>query len=309
MIASAIDIGTNSIRCLIAKVEEGRMSPLFREARITRLGESLAAEMELQEGAIERTLKVISEYRDSIEILGSANNLRVVATSAVRDASNQDEFLREVSECCGYDVEVITGEQEAELSFKGAVFNNEEAFVSNRPTLVIDIGGGSTEIIVGSHEEILFTQSLDVGCVRLFELFLHHDPPSLSEVKALRDYLWQKTQGLAETINAYYPGRAIGLAGTLSTLTQIKQQLKVHNPERIHGSFLSRADVNTIYDQLVKLPTNTRKRIIGLQPERADTIVAGTLILLELMKAFRLMEIMVSEHDILDGLILSMAEE
>lgn len=304
MIVGAIDIGTNSIRCLVADVNGDEFRTLFREARITRLGESLASEMELKDEAIERALHAIRDYHDSIKLL-NAERVRAVATSAVRDAANQDVFLSKVSECCGYEVEVLNGLEEAELSFRGATYANDESFVGNRPTLVIDIGGGSTEIIVGDQEKILHSESIDVGCVRLYELFLHHDPPSLSDLKALRDYLWQKTRDVTERVHPFFPARAIGLAGTITTLSAIKQQLRVYTPERIHGSFLSRVDVNAIYERLLKLPIDTRKRVIGLQPERADTIISGTLILLDLMKGMHLLEIMVSEHDILDGLVLS----
>lgn len=307
MIVAAIDIGTNSIRCLVEDIEGDNRRTLFREARITRLGESLASEMELKDEAMERALKAIRDYYESIELL-SAQKVRVVATSAVRDASNQDVFLSKVSECCHYDVEILTGLEEAELSFKGATHDNPEAFVENRSTVVIDIGGGSTEVIVGTKDQILHSESMDVGCVRLFELFLHSDPPTLSELKALRDYLWQKTRDVSARVNPFYPARAIGLAGTLTTLGAIKQQLKVYKPEKIHGSYLSRSEVNAIHERLLKMPISTRKRVIGLQPERADTIISGTIILLDLMKGMRLMEIMISEHDIMDGIVLTLAE-
>lgn len=303
---ASIDIGTNSTRLLIAELAlGGELKTLLRRTQITRLGEDVDRTCWLKREAIERTLETLEAYGKTIKEFG-VGRVKVAATSAVRDARNADDFLELVGDRVGFEVEVLTGKREAELAFLGVAHDWRPSTHDHRPILVIDIGGGSTELILGrsGFGEQVF--SLDIGCVRLTEMFIKSDPPLASEIEALGSHVLETVRPAADRIERTEGPIAFGVAGTITTISAIEQEMKVYDPERIHGSKLLISTVEGILGRLVRMPLTERKRVAGLEPARADIIVAGIVILREIMKALGLTELTVSEHDILDGLIVSM---
>jgi exopolyphosphatase/guanosine-5'-triphosphate,3'-diphosphate pyrophosphatase len=301
---AAFDIGTNSTRLLIAEVVDGRLvAELDRRTEITRLGEGVDATGALSENAARRVLDVCAAYREAIDAHGVA---RVVAimTSAVRDAANGGEFANELRRRFGFEPETLSGEQEARLTYRGATsWRGHDA-----PLLVLDIGGGSTELVVGAGEEVEFYVSTQLGAVRFTERYLRSDPPSAKELAACRDSV---RAGLAEAVPEplrLRPASGIAVAGTPTSQAAIELQLEPYDRERVHGHRLTRESCERIVDRLAALPLAERRRVPGLHPGRAPTIVAGGLILAEAMALFRLEAMEVSERDILEGAALEAAE-
>ncbi|SDC66896.1 MULTISPECIES: Ppx/GppA phosphatase family protein [unclassified Candidatus Frackibacter] len=289
---AAIDIGTNSTRLLIGELLlRGEMQPLATELRTTRLGKGVDSSQCLQPEAIERTIKALSEYRRLLDDY-QVNKFRVVATSAVRDAVNRQLFIDKVNERTGLNVEVISGEEEAELSYLGVVKGLSDQLLDSN--LVLDIGGGSTEFILGVKDKIKERFSIDVGAVRMTEK--SSDIEQRSEmISSLITPVIKKIDDNLECL--------LGVGGTITTLAAIDQSLSSYDPKKVHGYAL---DISTIKEILLKLNTKSiteRKAVIGLQPKRADIIVAGIQILLEIMKRMRKKKIIVSESDILEGII------
>lgn len=304
---AAIDIGTNSTRLFIAEVKKKQITePIFRETEITRLGEGVNAAKKLKKSAINRTLKVLKNYRSIIDSQG-VTNVKAVATSAVRDAANSTLFLEKVSNECGLDVDILDGRGEAELSFFGATADPKLRKKIDY-FLVIDIGGGSTELIFGTHAKIDNLSSMDAGCVRLTEMFLKDDPPSVDQIKELRSYLRLK---LAELFPDKIPLNkvpeeltALAVAGTSTSLVAIDMGLEPYNPKIVHGALFSRERTEYILLKLAKLNLEKLRKLKGLEPKRADVIIAGAAIQAEIMDYFGLDKVRVSEMDILDGIIL-----
>jgi exopolyphosphatase / guanosine-5'-triphosphate,3'-diphosphate pyrophosphatase len=298
---AAVDIGTNSVRLLVAEVaDDGSVRPLERLMRITRLGQGVDANRRLAPEAIERTLAVLREYRTVIDRLG-ADRVRATATSAARDATNRDDFFTAGHDALGTELELIPGEAEAALSFRGATQDLDEP----GPYLVIDIGGGSTEFVVGTTEPTGLV-SVDIGCVRITEQFLHSDPPApeeLSEaVSVVRDHLAdvkREVPGIADVATV------IGLAGTVTTVAAIELGLPAYDPERIHHFRLGREAVEDVFRTLATESASERRHNPGLEAERVDVIVGGAVVLASVMRVFDIKELLVSEADILDGLVLS----
>lgn len=300
---SAIDIGTNSTRLLIAQAEEGKISKvLLREAIITRLGEKVNETKSLSPQAIKRTLKVLSRYRQTIDKFG-VEKIRTVATSAVREASNAREFLSRIKKELALKVEILSGEEEAYISFKGAI---SDPRFSAEKFLVIDVGGGSTELTLGSQTNIDKFHSFDLGCVRLTETFLFHDPVLYEEIEGLRAHVYQQIKDVFDPrLLIDKEGLAIAVAGTPTSLVAIKFSLEVYDSQKVHGQKLYREEVENLLSLLFQVSLAERKKITGLEAERADVIIAGTAILAEIMGYFGLQGVVVSESDILDGLVLS----
>jgi exopolyphosphatase / guanosine-5'-triphosphate,3'-diphosphate pyrophosphatase len=242
----------------------------------------------------------LTEYRRALEELGAERTL-AVATSAIRDAENGEAFLGEVEWSYGFATRVLTGDEEALLTFRGATLGRDLA----APTLVVDLGGGSTELIVGDRDGIRFHTSLDVGSVRLTERFLPSDPPKAGELEecaqAARSLLSERVP------DDVRPGAAIGVAGTVTTLAALSQNLPEYDPERVHGCRLSADAVGVQLARLATLPLNYRQEVPALEPERAPVIVAGTIILREVLAHFGLAEIEASERDLLHGAALEAA--
>jgi exopolyphosphatase/guanosine-5'-triphosphate,3'-diphosphate pyrophosphatase len=300
---AAVDIGTNSTRLLVADVDgaDAPLRTLDRRMTITRLGQGVDATHRLAPEAIERTVTVLREYRDVIDKLG-AQRVRAAATSASRDASNRADFFDVARDALGgVDLELIPGDEEARLSFVGATTGLKEP----APYLVVDIGGGSTEFVVGTDapEGLL---SVDTGCVRLTEQFLHGDPPRPEElsqaVSVVRDHLLDVARELPGVRDAR---TLVGLAGTITTVAAIEMGLAEYDPDRIHHFRLTRAAAEDVFRTLATETLEQRRHNPGLDPDRADVIVGGAVVLVSILRAFEFDEVLVSEADILDGLVRS----
>ena len=297
-----VDIGTNSTRLLIADVEGGRLEEVERRTTVTNLGRGVEHTGSICADAIDDVCTVIGDYRARYEELGAERTM-AFATSAVRDALNGEAFIAELRERFGLDARLLTGEEEAHLTYLGATAQRRP----DEATLVFDIGGGSTELIVGRGTEVAFHASLQAGTIRHSERHLTADPPHPHELEELAD----DVRGLiAEAIAAGpEPGavRAIAVAGTPTSLAAIDQELEPYDPERVHGHRLALQPIQRMLSRLAALPLAERLRVPGLHPGRAPTIVAGAVILVQVMRAFAIEEIEVSEHDILHGSALSSA--
>jgi exopolyphosphatase/guanosine-5'-triphosphate,3'-diphosphate pyrophosphatase len=288
VIVAGIDLGSNTTRLLVADVEGGRLSELHREERITRLGEGVDARHRLLPVPIARVRNVLADYRRTSESFGAERTL-LVATSAVRDAENGEAFLGEVEWSYGFSTRLLSGAEEATLARRG---------VGATPpgTLIVDIGGGSTELILDDAHS-----SLALGSVRHTERFLHSDPPRADELDACAHAVRDELPGLA-------PVAAVGLAGTVTTLAALDLGLAAYDRERVHGHRLTREGAGAQLARLARLPLAGRRTVPALEPERAPVIVAGAVILVEILTRYGLDEIEVSEHDLLDGAALAAAE-
>jgi exopolyphosphatase/guanosine-5'-triphosphate,3'-diphosphate pyrophosphatase len=304
---AAIDIGTNSVRLLVAEVD-GRnpgapLTTLDRRMRITRLGQGVNAARRLAPDAIERTLSVLREYRAVFDALG-VERVRATATSAARDAENRDDFFGPATEALGVMPELLSGEDEARLSFSGAT----NQLHSPTPYLVVDIGGGSTEFVFGTGAPEALC-SLDVGCVRITERWLPSDPPAPEElsnaISAVRDELADLARELPQLREA---ATVIGLAGTVTTVAAIEQGLAEYDRDRIHHFRLTRDAAEDVFRTLAVESIDERRHNPGLEPERVDVIVGGVVVLVSIFRTFGFEEILVSESDILDGLARSIVE-
>jgi exopolyphosphatase/guanosine-5'-triphosphate,3'-diphosphate pyrophosphatase len=298
---AVVDIGSNSTRLLIADVESGRVSEVERQSRVTRLGRGVDLSGQLSAEAIEAACDAIADY---VEICreASVEKVEAIATSAVRDASNGSAFVAELRERFALSARVLDGEEEARLTYLGATCEHSPS----EPTLVVDIGGGSTELIVGTGEEVAFHTSLQAGVVRHTERHIGSDPPTAIELEGLA----ADVRGLIES--ALEPGvtaeEGIAVAGTPTSLAAVELELVPYDPERVHGHVLQLRSIQRMLSRLASAPLSKRIEIPGLHPERAPTIVAGVVILVEAMRAFGLERITVSEHDILYGAALAAAE-
>ncbi|MFD8965317.1 exopolyphosphatase [Streptomyces sp. NPDC059568] len=300
---AAIDCGTNSIRLLVADVhpDTGEVVDLDRRMRIVRLGQGVDRTGRLAPEALERTFEACREYATVIKEHG-AERVLFVATSASRDAENRDEFVRGVLDILGVEPEVITGDQEAEFSFTGAT----KELPGQDSYLVVDIGGGSTEFVVGD-DRVRAARSVDIGCVRLTERHLVRDgvvsdPPTAAEIAAMRADI-EAALDLAElTVPLREPRTLVGLAGSVTTVAGIALGLPAYDSTAIHHSRISRARVAEITRQLLAATHDERAAIPVMHPGRVDVIGAGALILLTLMERTGAAEVVVSEHDILDGI-------
>jgi exopolyphosphatase/guanosine-5'-triphosphate,3'-diphosphate pyrophosphatase len=304
MRAAVVDIGTNSTRLLIADVDpNGSVSELFRQSRVTRLGAGVDSGGDLSAEAVERTCAVLADYRELIDRYECESNLAVL-TSAVRDASNGASFTEHVRRDFRLDARTLSGDEEAQLTFLGAMSDREP---SPEPTVVIDIGGGSTEFIVGHHRDAGFHASLQAGVVRMSERHIHSDPPTPSELQSLAlDTRSIFLEGLPPAERA--PVRhGIAVAGTATSAAAIDQELDPYDPARVHRYPLLLATVELLLARLAEMTEDQRRRVVGLHPDRAPTIVAGMILLGEALRAFELDRVEVSEHDILRGGALRLA--
>jgi len=280
----AVDLGTNSTRLLVADVEEDAVREVGRSLRITRLGEGVDTRRRLLPAAIARVRNVLTDYRRELELLGADRTL-AVATSAFRDAENGEAFLAEIEWSYGFATRLLDGDEEAALTRRGVT--------AGRPldpgTMIVDIGGGSTELIMADRHA-----SLDVGCVRLTERFGE-------DADAAGAYV-------ASLLPGWSVERAIGVAGTVTSLAALDLGVVEYDPERIHGHSLSAVSVADQLDRLASLPLEERRRLPGLEPDRAPVIVAGAAILREILRRYSLGAIEASEHDLLHGAALAAAE-
>jgi exopolyphosphatase / guanosine-5'-triphosphate,3'-diphosphate pyrophosphatase len=302
----AIDIGTNSVRLLVADVDgsgrEAKLVPLDRRMRITRLGQGVDRTRALAPDAITRTVDVLREYRTVLDGLG-VTQLRATATSAARDASNRDDFFDAALDALGVVPELISGDEEAQLSFLGATADLD----APAPYLVVDIGGGSTELVVGTDAPTGLV-SLDIGCVRVTEQFLESDPPAPEElsnaVATVRDMIADVPRVVPGAADA---ATLVGLAGTVTTVAAIELGLPEYDAERIHHFRLTRAAAEDVFRTLATESAAARAHNPGLEAGRVDVIVGGAIVLVSVMRVLGFDEMLVSEADILDGLVRSQA--
>ena len=306
---AAIDCGTNSIRLLVADVADGKLSDVVREMRVVRLGEGVDRTGELAPAALSRTFAALGDYTAQLRDLG-AERVRMVATSATRDARNRAEFTAGVRAILGADPEVITGEQEADLSFAGATGDLLVRPDFKAPYLVVDIGGGSTEFILGGPPGQAglrsASRSVDIGCVRLTERHFHTDPPRPSELAAALLDVSGAIADVLKTVALASAGTLVAVAGTATTVTALALGLPAYYPDRIHLSAVSLPDVERIYDELSVMAAAQRAALGPMHPGRVDVIVAGALVLREVVRAVGTAGMVASEHDILDGIALSL---
>ncbi|MEV4757433.1 Ppx/GppA phosphatase family protein [Micromonospora sp. NPDC049559] len=313
---AAIDCGTNSIRLLVADLPEPSAGPeaplveLSRRMEIVRLGQGVDRTGRLAPEAIERTRVALAAYAAEISALG-AEAVRMVATSASRDAENADDFRRMVTETLGVTPEVISGDEEARLSFTGAVRGLPADIAS--PYLVVDIGGGSTEFVVGDRDDTSGTGlrvdaavSVDIGCVRMTERHLHGDPPGLDEITAAEADISAAVDRALEAVPGREAATLIGLAGSVTTVVAIAQGLDSYQPRLIHRARASYDEVAKVTTDLLARTAEQRLAIPVMHPGRADVIGAGALVLQVIMRRAGMPYVIASEHDILDGIAYSL---
>ena len=289
---AAIDLGTNSPRLLVADVADGRVDEVVRRTTITRLGEGVDERRKLLPLPIARVRNCLSDYRRELEQLG-AERVLLVATSAVRDAANGEAFLGEIEWSYGFVTRLLDGDEEAAQAFRGVTAGRQLA----PGTLLLDVGGGSTELSVDGRDAV----SLDIGSVRLTERFLRADPPTADELEAAAG-------AVRDLLPAHAPHAAIGVAGTVTTLAALDLGLAEYDSQRVHGHRLSLEAVERQLGRLAALPLRERRQVEGLEPERAPVILAGIVVVREVLRAFGLDELEVSERDLLDGVALAAAE-
>jgi exopolyphosphatase / guanosine-5'-triphosphate,3'-diphosphate pyrophosphatase len=306
MRVAVVDIGTNSIRLLIADVEVpgGTVSDIVRHSRVTRLGDGVDSGGDLSQEAVARTCTVLADYRKLIDRHDCETNLAVL-TSAVRDASNGAVFAERVRRDYHLDARTLSGDEEAQLTFLGAMSDRDES--AAEPTVVIDIGGGSTEFVVGHDRIAGFHTSLQAGVVRMSERHIHTDPPVPTELQSLAlDTRTIYLNGLPSEERAPVT-RGIAVAGTATTAAAIDLELDPYDSTRVHRYSLLMATVELLLARLADMTEAQRRQVVGLHPDRAPTIVAGMILLGEAMRAFDLDQVEVSEHDILRGGALRLA--
>jgi exopolyphosphatase / guanosine-5'-triphosphate,3'-diphosphate pyrophosphatase len=293
---AAVDLGTNSTRLLVADVENGSLAEISRRLTITRLGEGVDQRRRLLPVPIARVRNCLTEYRHELETLGAERTL-CIATSSVRDAENGEAFLGEVEWSYGFTTRLLSGEEEAAMMIRGVT--------AGRPavddTLVVDIGGGSTELVLAQDSVAAFATSLDVGCVRITERFLTSDPPSRPELAAAGGYV----RSLLPELEA---SAAIGVAGTVTTLAALDLGDAEYDPKRTHGHRISAASVDEQLERLAAMTTEERLAVPGIEPGRAPVIVAGIVVLREVLATYGLSELEVSERDVLHGAAFAAAE-
>ncbi|BCN53052.1 exopolyphosphatase [Rhodococcus hoagii] len=308
---AAIDCGTNSIRLLVAEAgEDGRLTDVTRLMRIVRLGQGVDATGAFAPEAIERTRVALGEYAEIIRDTG-ATAVRMVATSATRDASNRDDFFAMTREVLGAvipgaEAEVITGDEEARLSFAGAV---GELDASEGPFVVVDLGGGSTEVVLGDDAGVHAAYSTDVGCVRVTERCLHDDPPTTEQVDDARAFAAERLAQAFERVPVEQARTWVGVAGTMTTLSAVAQDLPEYDAERVHLSRLSVGQLHDVANRLVSMTHDERAALGPMHPGRVDVIGGGAIVTTvladELARRAGIDELVVSEHDILDGIAMS----
>ena len=303
---AVIDIGTNTTRVLIADVTDGRVDELARRTKVTRLGDGVDSSGRLNDAAIARVLDVLDGYKRLIDDHGVETAI-ALATSATRDAANGDEFRRLLHDRYGFDARIIPGDEEARLTFLGATSQRDPA---DGPLVVIDIGGGSTEYVVGSpRSDPSFRVSTQAGSVRQTERHLHEDPPSDEDLATLRASI---RSIVADEIPAdVRTGTTTGIAvaGTPTSLAAIDQQLEPYDRDKVDGYTLPLEACDRMLAELARVPLDERKQTPGLHPDRAATIIAGAAILVESMQLFGLADVEVSEADILHGAALDVASK
>ena len=299
MRVAVVDIGTNSTRLLIADVAGGAVSELDKRSTVTRLGEGVEATGRLGDAPRQRVMDTLETYAEAIEANGCERRFAVM-TSAVRDAENGAEFAALVRERFGLDGRTLSGDEEARLTFLGATALRD----GDAPLVVVDIGGGSTELVVGTADEIGFHVSTQAGVVRHTERHLHGDPPAADEMDALAADVRAVFEGAVPADVRERVAGAVAVAGTATSCAAIDLELEPYDPSRTEGHAMTAGRLGEIRARLAALPLEERREVRGLHPDRAPTIVAGTILLGEVLRAFGLDRFEVSDRDILWGVAL-----
>jgi exopolyphosphatase/guanosine-5'-triphosphate,3'-diphosphate pyrophosphatase len=300
---AAVDCGTNSIRLLVADIDGNTLTDLDRRMEIVRLGEGVDRTGRFAPAALERTFAACRRYAEVIEQT-KAERVRFVATSASRDVTNRDEFVAGVRAALAVEPEVVSGDEEAALSFTGATRELLDGG-DETPFLVVDIGGGSTEFVLGGTT-VQAARSVDVGCVRMTERHLHDDPPAAGQVAAARADIEAAIEVAAKTVAIDHAATLVGLAGSVTTVAAMALDLPAYLPERIHRSRVTADQVRSVAERLLSMSREERAALPFMHPGRVDVIGAGALILACVVDAVGLDEVLVSEHDILDGIAWSL---
>ena len=302
MRVAVVDMGTNSTRLLVADVEGEEVAELERRSTVTRLGRGVDTSRKLAAEAIEDVCETVADYRALMEP-HEPERVVAIATSAVRDAENRGAFIGELRERFAIEARVLSGDDEARLTYLGTAHGRSDT----EDTLVVDIGGGSTELVVGAGSELSWHASLQAGTVRHTERHVTHDPAEPAELEALANDVRTLIDGALTGSDFAHARSGIGVAGTPTSLAAIDQALDPYDPDAVHGAKLSLEAIQRMYSQLAAKSLEERLAVTGLHPGRAPTIVAGVVILIQVMRAFGLSEIEVSEHDILYGAALETA--
>ena len=296
---AAIDCGTNSIRLLVADRHDATLTDVHREMRVVRLGAGVDRTGELDPKALDRTLVALTEYARTIESLG-ADGVRMVATSATRDARNRQVFVDACRSILGVDPEVVSGAEEAALSFRGATSSLDLP----APYVVVDIGGGSTEVVLGDGV-VTSALSVDIGCVRLTERCLRDDPPTTDQVLEAEAIVAAALARVEAVVDVAAATTLVGVAGSVTTVAALALALPAYDPERIHGARVSKESVEQVTADLLAATRDARAALPVMHPGRVDVIGGGALILRELLRRWDRPDVVASAHDILDGIALS----
>lgn len=301
---ASIDIGTNTVLLLIADVDpDGRITTVHEEQRIIRLGKNVDTNRNIGIEGLMKCVAVLQSYRAIAEKY-ECEELTACGTSALRDAHNRDWFIQEINKQTGVVIEILSGEDEALWTYQGGRLVLPDSEADDSDMLVIDIGGGSTEFIIGSRSGITHKISLDVGAVRMTEMFLKSDPVKTQEELSLKEFVASLLTEKLEHYALSKDARCIGVAGTVTTLAAMEQKMEKYQPDKINGYVISKTGLQQLLDDIRPMTQSERQKIKGLQPERADVIFAGGLILFEALNYFGLEHIMVSDYGLRYGLIL-----
>jgi exopolyphosphatase / guanosine-5'-triphosphate,3'-diphosphate pyrophosphatase len=310
VILAGIDIGTNTFRLLIAETVHGSLRELFADRRVTRLGQGLDRSGRIDAEAAERSVNVLLEFADAIRRHGVLHT-SAIGTSALRNASNTRQFLATVKEHAGIDIRVVSGEEEARLTLLGVSHSLKGAARDLSPvaSCILDVGGGSTEVIVSRGEGDPVIVSLPLGAVYLTERFLVHDPPSGDELDRIRGVVREELDSRFGELRCAPSGLFIGTAGTVATLASIKMGLETYDPGRINGSVLTCDDIDEMIRALSRLTREERKTVRGLEPGREDIIIAGAVITREVMSRLHRISMLVSVWGLREGILLDLYEK
>jgi exopolyphosphatase/guanosine-5'-triphosphate,3'-diphosphate pyrophosphatase len=302
---AALDCGTNSIRLLVADLEGDRLTDVIRRMEVVRLGQGVDRTGRLADDALERTFAALDDYAALIASL-EVERVRMVATSATRDASNRNDFVDGVTARLGVPPEVVSGDEEAALSFAGATRELAGGSDLAAPYLVVDIGGGSTEFVLGDSDGPLAASSVDIGCVRLTERHLVDDPPTAAQIAASTADIEAAIALAASTVPIGEARTLVGLAGSVTTVVALSLELEEYDPQRIHHARISADEVHRVTDWMLSATRTQRASLAVMHPGRVDVIGGGALVLDTIMRVGGFDSVVASEHDILDGIAFSL---